>query len=82
MTWRKALRDVARLRGGDGLRKTYTFYLRDGGEQLRFEPVICRTDAEAMARAREMLALHSECEAIEVFFGDQQLFRYDRKMAP
>ena len=63
MTWRKALRDVARLRGGDGLRKTYTFYLRDGGEQLRFEPVICRTDAEAMGRAREMLALHSECEA-------------------
>jgi hypothetical protein len=35
-----------------------------------------------MGRAREMLALHSECEAIEVFFGDQQLFRYDRKMAP
>lgn len=58
--------------------KTYTFYLRDGSDRNRFEPGLCRSDAEAMARARELLALHAECHAIEAFFGEEFLFRFVR----
>jgi len=53
--------------------KTYTLYLRDGSPRRRFEPALCRTDADAMARAREVLAAHPECEAVEVFFGDRHI---------
>lgn len=57
------------------MRKTYTLYLRDDGPKRRFEPALCRTDVEAMARARELLAAHPECEAVEVFFGDRHIAR-------
>jgi hypothetical protein len=53
--------------------KTYTLYLRDGSPLRRFEPALCRTDVDAMARARELLAAHPECEAVEVFFGDRHI---------
>ena len=62
----------------DGLLKTYTLYLRDGGDGLRFLPVLCWNDVEAMARARELLPLHPECEAIDVFFGDDSVCRMER----
>lgn len=54
--------------------KTYTAYLRDGGERARFEPVLCASDGEAMARARELLRAHPECDVVEVYFGDERLF--------
>lgn len=54
--------------------KTYTLYLRDGGEKVRFEPAMCLSHAEAMARARALLGAHPECEEIEVFFGEDRLF--------
>jgi hypothetical protein len=61
--------------------KTYTLYLRDGRDRVRFEPAMCRTNGEAMARARELLELHGECEAVEVFFGDDFLYRVARAPA-
>ena len=57
--------------------KTYTIYLRDGREPSRFEPALCRDDVEALRRARELLALHAECQAVEVFFGDTRLFHVE-----
>lgn len=57
---------------------TYTLYLCDGGDQVRFEPALCATESDAMARARELLGLHPECEAVEAFFGDSHLFRIER----
>lgn len=54
--------------------KTYTAYLRDGRDEVRFEPLLCRSVGEAMSRARQLLAAHPECEAVEVFFGSELLF--------
>lgn len=59
--------------------RTYTLYLRDGGDQTRFEPALCRDDVEALARARELLALHPECESVEAYFGDAHLFTVTAK---
>ncbi|MDO8379156.1 hypothetical protein [Phenylobacterium sp.] len=59
--------------------KTYTIYLRDGREGTRFEPALCRDDVEALRRARELLALHAECQAVEVFFGETRLFHVERE---
>lgn len=56
------------------LLKTYTAYLRDGGDNVRFEPIMCATAGEAMARARDLLKLHPECDVVEVFFGNERLF--------
>lgn len=71
---------MRRSRAGNcDLRKTYTFYLRGGHEPDRFEPVLCRSDPEAMASARDLLARHGEREAVEVFFGEELLFRVARK---
>ena len=61
--------------------KTYTLFLRDGGDGARFEPALARTDLDAMTRARELLARHPECEAVEVFFGDELLFRVEARPA-
>ena len=58
--------------------KTYTLFLRDGAGEDRFEPALCASSSEAMARARELLAVHAECEAVEVFLGDSQLFSVAR----
>jgi hypothetical protein len=54
--------------------KTYTLYLRDGGADDRFEPAMCETDVEALARARELLVHHPECETVEVYFDQDCLF--------
>lgn len=62
--------------------ETYTLYLRDGRDgPAAFEPVMCRTSAELMQKACAVLARHPECEAIDVYFGDTELFRVkqDRK---
>ncbi|WP_421931830.1 hypothetical protein [Phenylobacterium sp.] len=62
--------------------KTYTIYLRDGGEGTRFEPALCENDLEALTRARELLALHAECEAVEVYFSETYLFHVRREAKP
>lgn len=54
--------------------KTYTAYLRDGGDDVRFEPLLCGGVGEAMSRARQLLAAHPDCEVVEVFFGNELLF--------
>lgn len=64
------------------MQKTYTLFLCDGTDRIRFEPALARTDAEALARARELLSLHPECHAVEVMFGNQHLFRVEAKPAP
>jgi hypothetical protein len=61
------------------LLKTYTIFLRDGGDHDRFEPSLCRSDADALSRARALLAQHPECEAVEVFFGSDLLFRVEAR---
>ena len=58
--------------------KTYTLYLRDGGDADRFVPALCASDADAIARARMLLADHPECHMIEVFFGENLLFSIER----
>ena len=58
--------------------KTYTLYLRDGGEAVRFVPALCKTDADAIARARMLLVEHPECATIEIFFGEKLLFTIER----
>lgn len=69
---------VENTRAGDGLLKTYTIYLRDGRDPVRFEPAMRRSAAEAMARAIELFEQHTECEAVEVYFGDDFLYRIAR----
>jgi hypothetical protein len=54
--------------------RTYTLFLYDGTEPPRFEPALCRTPAEAMERAREVLDRSPECRSVEVFFGETRLF--------
>jgi hypothetical protein len=57
------------------LLKTYTLYLRDGASDGRFEPVLCTSDWEARTRAAALLVQHPDSELIDVFFGDDLLFR-------
>lgn len=56
------------------LLKTYTAYLRDGGDDVRFEPIMYSTEFEAMSRARALLKTHPECDVVEVFFGSERVF--------
>ena len=56
--------------------KTYTLYLRhQDGAQLGFEPALCNSDSEAMARARELLAQRPDADAVDVNFGEDHLYR-------
>jgi hypothetical protein len=56
--------------------KTYTLFLRgQAGGHSQFEPVTCATDGEALQSARRLLSSRPECEAIDVYFGDMELFR-------
>jgi hypothetical protein len=58
--------------------RTYTVYLRNGGgDDASFIPCLCRSDTEALSQARALLAEHPECEAVEVFFGGDLLFRVE-----
>ena len=63
---------------GIALLKTYTLYLRDGRNMDRFEPAMCRSASEVLGRANALLAQNADCEAIEVFFGDQLIVRVER----
>lgn len=56
--------------------KTYALFLRgDRDKPQQFQAATCKTDAEALQRARALLVNHPECEAVDVFFGDTELFR-------
>ena len=70
-------RGLLRLARGNALLKTYTLFLRDGGDGNRFEPAMCRSEFDALTRARKLLSQHPECEAVEVFFGHDLLFRVE-----
>jgi hypothetical protein len=59
--------------------KTYTFYLRDSSGDVRFEPVLCQSDLDAMARARSVLNQTPDCAEIEAYFGDERLFGVSRE---
>jgi hypothetical protein len=67
---------------GNALLKTYTLYLRDGASDDRFEPALCNSDWEARSRAAALLVQHPECETVEVFFGDDLLFRVGALAGP
>lgn len=56
--------------------KTYALFLRsDRDKPPQFQAATCKSDAEVLQRARALLARHPECEAVDVFFGDTELFR-------
>ena len=58
---------------------TYTLYLQGAAEGPdSFEPFMARSGGEAMERARTLLEERPECNAVEVFFGETQLFRVQR----
>ena len=58
---------------------TYTLYLRGGPNSPDpFEPFLGRTGSEAIERARTLLEQRPQYEAVEVFFGDNRLFRVQR----
>ncbi len=58
------------------LLKTYSLFVRDSdGLASIFEPAMCGTHSEAMAKARDLLARHPSCEAVEAYLGDLELFR-------
>jgi len=63
---------------GVALLKTYTLYLRDGRNPSRFEPAMRRSASEVVGRAEALLVLNPDCDAIEVFFGDQMIVRVER----
>ena len=59
--------------------KTYTLYLRNGEEpSTAFEPALCRSDAEALSHARQLLERRPEFDTVEVCFGETLLFRLGR----
>jgi hypothetical protein len=60
------------------LPKTYAFHIRVDGQSPAFQPLLCATDAEALDKARQWLAQHPECEEIDVFLGDVELFSVAR----
>ena len=59
---------------------TFTVYLRiDGVDRAAFEPIMC-VNRDVMSRAREVLQRHPECESVDVYMGDSELFQL--KQAP
>jgi hypothetical protein len=60
--------------------KTYTLYLRTGEETpaSTFEPVLCRSDAEALGHARQLLERRPEIDTVDVCFGETVLFQLGR----
>nr|WP_041374502.1 hypothetical protein [Phenylobacterium zucineum] len=63
--------------------KTYALYLRAADENTsRVEAVTCKTNVEAMQRARALLAQNPQYEAVDVSCGDGELFRVKRDRKP
>jgi hypothetical protein len=61
------------------LLKTYTFYIRDGSDgPAVFEPLMCRSNDEIVAKALALLDRYPASRSIEVYFGDTELLRVKR----
>jgi len=59
--------------------RTYTFYFADRLSPVQsFDIVECEDDEEALERAGELLGREPERLAVEVWFGAEQLFAFDR----
>jgi len=59
--------------------RTYTFYFADRLSPVQsFDIVECEDDAEAFERAGELLGREPERLAVEVWFGAERLFAFDR----
>ncbi len=55
--------------------KTYTLYLRgDGFTASSFEPALSESRADLLVKVSDMLARFPACEAIDVYFGSEELF--------
>jgi len=53
-------------------------YLIFDDDRVGFEPAMCMDVADAMSQARHLLASRQECEAVDVFLGDERLVRIGR----
>ncbi len=63
--------------------KTYALHLRTADENTsRVEAVTCKTNVEAMQRARALLAQNPHYETVDVSCGDGELFRVKRHCKP
>jgi hypothetical protein len=76
--WRIGAESERLSRRGATLLKTYILRFRAGGESAGFRPVLCRTNAQALAEAQAWLEQHRDCEAVDVFLGDIELFQVGR----
>ena len=47
----------------------------DAAPGSTFEPVLCNSDAEAMAAGARLIAGHKDYAAVLVYFGAEELFR-------
>jgi len=63
--------------------RTYTFYFADCLSPVQsFDILECEDDDEALERAGELLGREPERLAVEVWFGADRLFAFDRKFEP
>jgi hypothetical protein len=76
--WRIGAGSGKLSRRGATLLKTYILRFRAGGESAGFRPVLCRTNAQALAEAQAWLEQHVDCETVDVFLGDMELFQVGR----
>ncbi len=59
--------------------RTYTFYFADRLSPVQtFDIVECEGDAEALERAGELLSREPERLSVEVWWGTEQLFAFER----
>jgi len=62
---------------------TYTAYLRGPGYAPNaFEPLMCDSGSELMRRVREILDRHPDCETVDVYLGDTELFQVRQPPRP
>lgn len=52
------------------------------GASTEMRPMLCETNAEALAKAQNWLEQNPDCEAIDVLIGDVELFRVGRPATP
>jgi hypothetical protein len=59
--------------------QTYELYLRQKAEeQLRFEPLTCKTTLQAMQKARDLLETDEAIASVEVRLAGEHLFTLER----
>ncbi|MDQ0466974.1 hypothetical protein QO010_004771 [Caulobacter ginsengisoli] len=60
------------------LLKTYLLRFVAKGQTIALQPVLCGTNAEALAEARRGLEQRPDCEAVDVLLGDTEIFHIGR----